>query len=84
MAHTFNPSSLEAEAGRSLSSRPACSTSSIPGQSGLKRKTVLRKKTKNTERKEEREEARKEEGKEQKEKRTRNKSLICPQYLLGI
>ena len=35
MAHTFNPSIQEAEAGRFLSSRPAWSTDWIPGLPGL-------------------------------------------------
>jgi hypothetical protein len=37
VAHTFNPSTWEVEAGRSLSSRPAWSTERIPGQPGLHR-----------------------------------------------
>jgi hypothetical protein len=35
VAHTFNPSTQEAEAGGSLSSRPAWSIEQVPGQSGL-------------------------------------------------
>ena len=35
VAHAFNPSTQEAEAGGSLSSRPAWSTEWMPGQSGL-------------------------------------------------
>ena len=35
VAHAFNPSTQEAEAGGSLSSRPAWSTEQVPGQSGL-------------------------------------------------
>jgi hypothetical protein len=37
VAHAFNPSTREAEAGRFLSSRPAWSTEWVPGQSGLHR-----------------------------------------------
>jgi hypothetical protein len=41
--HTFNPSTQEAEAGRSLSSRPAWSTKWVPEQPGLYRETMSRK-----------------------------------------
>ena len=44
MAHTFNPSTQEAEAGRALSSRPACSTEQVSGQPGLQRCSVLKNK----------------------------------------
>jgi hypothetical protein len=37
VAHAFNPSTWEAEAGGFLSSRPAWSTERIPGQPGLHR-----------------------------------------------
>ena len=44
VAYAFNPSTqeaeAEAEAGRSLSSRPAWSTEQVPGQPGLHRKTL--------------------------------------------
>jgi hypothetical protein len=43
VAHAFNPSTWEAEAGRFLSSRPAWSTKSVPGQPGLHRETLSRK-----------------------------------------
>jgi hypothetical protein len=42
VAHAFNPSTLEAEAGRFLISRPAWST----GQPGLYRETLSQKKKK--------------------------------------
>jgi hypothetical protein len=35
VANTFNPSTQEAEAGGSLSLRPAWSTEQVPGQPGL-------------------------------------------------
>ena len=35
VALTFNPSTQEAEAGRSLSSRPAWSAEQVPGQPGI-------------------------------------------------
>jgi hypothetical protein len=43
MAHTFNPNTREAEAGRFLSSRPAWSTKWVPGQPGLTEKPCLKK-----------------------------------------
>jgi hypothetical protein len=46
VAHAFNPSTWEAEAGGFLSSRPAWSTEWVPGQPGLHRETLSRK-TKN-------------------------------------
>jgi hypothetical protein len=38
VAHAFNPSTWEAEAGKFLSSRPAWSTEGVPGQPGLYQK----------------------------------------------
>jgi hypothetical protein len=46
VAHASNPSTWEAEAGRFLSSRPAWSTKWVPGQPGLYRETLSRKKQK--------------------------------------
>jgi hypothetical protein len=46
VAHSFNPSTWEAEAGGFLSSRPAWSTEWVPGQPGLKEKPCLKKKPK--------------------------------------
>jgi hypothetical protein len=43
VAHTFNPSTWEAEAGGFLSSRPTWSTKRILGQPGLYRETLSRK-----------------------------------------
>jgi hypothetical protein len=43
VAHAFNPSTREAEAGGILSSRPACSIEWVPGQPGLYRETLSRK-----------------------------------------
>jgi hypothetical protein len=43
VAHAFNPSTREAEAGGFLSSRPAWSTEWVPGQPGLYRETLSRK-----------------------------------------
>ena len=40
VAHTFDPSTREAEAGEFLSSRPAWSTEWVPGQPGLHRETL--------------------------------------------
>jgi hypothetical protein len=47
VVHTFNPSTREAEAGGFLNSRPAWSTKLVPGQPGLYRETLSRKKQKN-------------------------------------
>jgi hypothetical protein len=46
VAYTFNPSTWEAEAGGFLSSRPAWSTEWVPGQPGLLRETLSKKKQK--------------------------------------
>jgi hypothetical protein len=43
VAHAFNPSTPEAEAGGFLSLRPAWSTEWAPGQPGLYRETLSRK-----------------------------------------
>jgi hypothetical protein len=50
VAHTFKPSTWEAEAGGFLSSRPAWSTERVPGQPGLyrERNPVSKNKTKKT------------------------------------
>jgi hypothetical protein len=48
VAHVFNFSTWEAEAGRFLSSRPAWSTEWVPGQPGLHRETLCLKTKKNT------------------------------------
>jgi hypothetical protein len=44
LAHTFNPGTWETEAGGFLRSRPAWSTEWVPGQPGLHRETLSRKK----------------------------------------
>jgi hypothetical protein len=44
VAHAFNPSTWETEAGIFLSSRPAWSTEWVPGQPGLHRETLSQKK----------------------------------------
>jgi hypothetical protein len=46
VAHAFNPSTWEAEAGRFLSLRPAWSTKWVPGQPGLHRETLSQEKKK--------------------------------------
>jgi hypothetical protein len=45
VVHAFNPSTWEAEAGRFLSLRPACSIELVPGQPGLHRETLSLKQT---------------------------------------
>jgi hypothetical protein len=47
VAHTFNPSTREAEAGGFLSSRTAWSTEWVPGQPGLHTETLSWKKKQN-------------------------------------
>ena len=41
--HVFNPSTWEAEAGRTLSLRSAWSTESVPGQPEIHRETLFEK-----------------------------------------
>jgi hypothetical protein len=41
VAHAFDPSTWEAEAGGFLSSRPVCSTKCVPGQPGLYRENLV-------------------------------------------
>jgi hypothetical protein len=48
VAHAFDPSTREAEAGGFLSSRPAWSTEWVPGQPGLYRETLSQKTNKQT------------------------------------
>jgi hypothetical protein len=48
VAHAFNPSTWEAEAGGFLSSRPAWSTEWVPEQPGLYRETLSQKTNKQT------------------------------------
>jgi hypothetical protein len=91
VAHAFNPSTWEAEAGEFLSSRPAWSTKWVPGQPGLHRETLSlekpkkKKKKKKRKRKREREKERKErkEGrkkkKERKKERKKEKKCMCYQ-----
>jgi hypothetical protein len=52
VAHAFNPSTWEAEAGGFLSSRPAWSTERVPEQPGLYRETLSRKTKKKKKKKE--------------------------------
>jgi hypothetical protein len=49
--HIFDPSTQEAEAGRSLSLSPTWSTEQVSGQPGLYRETLSRKNNKEKERK---------------------------------
>jgi hypothetical protein len=48
VAQAFNPSTWGAEAGRSLSPRPAWTTESVPGQSRLHRVTLSKTKQNKT------------------------------------
>ena len=56
VAHAFNPSTREAEAGGFLSSRGAWSTKRVPGQPGLHRETLSKKKKKKKNQKKKKEE----------------------------
>ena len=51
MVHASNPSIWEAEADRSLSSKPTQSTEQVPGQPRLRRESLIRKRKKEKERK---------------------------------
>jgi hypothetical protein len=68
VAHTFNPSTWEAKAGRFLSSSSAWSTKQVPGQPGLHRETLFQKKKKKKKRKERKEEKRKEKKRKEKKR----------------
>jgi hypothetical protein len=65
VAHAFNLSTQEAEAGGFLSSRPAWSTEWVPGQPGLHRETLSRKTKTNKQTK----------TKQKKNQKNKNKSL---------
>jgi hypothetical protein len=67
VAHAFNPSTREAEAGGFLSSRPAWSMESVPGQPGLQRETLSQKNKK--------QKTKKKKTKPKKPKPKQNKSL---------
>ena len=68
VAHAFDPSTWEAEAGGFLSSRPAWSAKWVPGRPGLHRETLSRKTT--TKKK-------KKKRKEKKKKKEKNISCFC-------
>jgi hypothetical protein len=72
VVHAFNPSTQE-EAGRFLSSRPAWSTVWVPGQPGLYRETLSRKR-KEKKRKEKKRKEKKRKEKKRKEKKRKEKS----------
>jgi hypothetical protein len=55
VVHAFETSTWEAEAGGFLSSSPAWSTELVPGQPGLHRKTLSRKKKKRKKKEKEKE-----------------------------
>jgi hypothetical protein len=70
VAHTFNPSTWEAEAGGFPSSRPPWSTKCVPGQPGLQRNPVLKQQQqqRKNERKNERKKGRKEGRRKERKK----------------
>jgi hypothetical protein len=65
VAHTFNPSTWEAETGGFLSSRPAWSTELVPEHPGLHSETISKTKTKTKTKKK----TKQKKKKERKEKR---------------
>jgi hypothetical protein len=67
--HTFNPSTWEAEADGFLNSRPAWTTERVPGQPGLHREILSRKKKKQTNKKQKRKERKKEREREREKGR---------------
>jgi hypothetical protein len=81
VTHAFDPSTREAEAGGSLSSRPAWSTEWVPGQPGLHRETLSwkkkrkekKRKVKKRKEKKRKEKKRKEKEKKRKEKKRKEK-----------
>lgn len=74
VAHTFIPSTLEAEAGGSLSLRPAWSTERVPEQLELQRETLSGKANK---RKEGRRQERREGGRKKEERQEEEKGWRC-------
>jgi hypothetical protein len=70
VAHSFNPSTreAEAEAGGFLSSRPAWSTEWVPGQPGLHRETLSQKTKKNKKKTKNKKQKTKNKKKKQKKK----------------
>jgi hypothetical protein len=72
VAHAFNPSTWEAEAGGFLSLSPAWSTEWVPGQPGLYRKTLSQKTKNKTETKQTTKQ--KTENKKQKKKKKTKKN----------
>jgi hypothetical protein len=68
VAHTFNPSNWEAEAGGSLSSKTVCSTKRVSGKPELQRE-ILSEKNKQT-------------NKQTKPNKPQNYTSLSPQLLL--
>jgi hypothetical protein len=77
VAHAFNPSTWEAEAGRFLSQMPAWSTECVPGQPGSYRETLSQKKKKQKNKKTKtNKKNQKTKNKTKKTKKTKNKKNI--------
>jgi hypothetical protein len=76
VAHTFNPSTweAEAEAGGFLSSRPAWSTKWVPGQPVLRRDTPSQNRTEQNRTQKRREEKRREEKRREEKRREQNRT----------
>ena len=74
VAHTFHPSTQEAEAGRSLSLKKAQSTEEVLGQPGLHRETLFQNKTKQnktTKQQQQQKQTNKQTNKQKKQNKTR-------------
>jgi hypothetical protein len=82
VAHAFNFSTRGAEAGGSLSSRPAWSTEWVPGQPGLHRETLSRKNKNKTKQKQTKKKRKKE--KKRKEKKRWKQGVVVNAYNLSI
>ena len=92
MTHTFSPSTREAEAAESLSSRPAWSTEQVPGQPELREETLSQKekgskegrererKKRKKRKKEGRKEGRERERERERERQTRDFTDILVVY----
>jgi hypothetical protein len=72
VAHAFNPSTWEAEAGRFLSSRPAWSIERVPGQPELYRETLSQTKQNKTKQNKTKQNKSKQNKKEKNKKKKEN------------
>ena len=80
VAHAFNPSTREAEAGGFLSSRPAWSTEWVPVQPGLHRETLSQKRKEKRKEKKRKEKKRKEKKRKEREKEKEKEKERHPKH----